>query len=137
MKHDQGKRASAAPPLLSYLLVALALSSTACAPMRPSADQPEAAVPLHNTIRWGTASESNNYGFDVYRGDSADGPFTRLTERPIEGGMESDVPRQYQFVDDTIAQGVTYYYYVEAISLDNVRERFTPIQASKPKYRDR
>ena len=89
--------------------------------------------PLQNTIRWSTASEQNNFGFDVYRSDSRDGPFRRLTKTPVEGGLDSDAPRQYKFVDDTIETGKTYYYYVESISLDNKRERFTPVQASKPK----
>ena len=67
--------------------------------------------------------------------DFTEGPFERLTEKPIQGGMESDETLRYEFIDDTIAEGAIYYYYVESISLDNRRARFTPIQPSKRKYR--
>ncbi|NQY91728.1 MAG: hypothetical protein HRT46_08720 [Deltaproteobacteria bacterium] len=114
------------------VLLCLTLSLAACTSMRQvGADD----IVLQNTIRWATASESNNFGFDVYRGDSTDGSFERLTKRPIQGAMETDVPQQYEFVDDTIKEGKTYYYYVESISLNNVRKRFTPVLASKPKHR--
>jgi hypothetical protein len=114
------------------ILVCLAVWLPACSRHDAGGGPSE---PLRNTIRWSTASESNNFGFDVYRGDSAEGPFRRLTAEPIQGGLESDTQRDYEFVDDTIEEGKTYYYYVESISLDNVREPFTPVEASKPKYR--
>jgi hypothetical protein len=118
----------------SAVLSCFLLSLAACSPMRQAADD---GPPLKNTIRWATATESDNFGFDVYRGDSTDGRFERLTQRPIQSGMENDMPHQYEFVDDTIEEGKIYYYYVESISLNNVRERFTPLQASKPKHRRR
>jgi hypothetical protein len=90
-------------------------------------------APLANTIRWQTATEVENFGFDVYRGDSEEGPFVRLTERPIAGAGTSDVPTRYEFVDDTIEPETAYYYYVESISTGGVRERFTPVFRSKPK----
>ena len=49
------------------VLLCLTLSLAACTPMRQvGADD----IVLQNTIRWATASESNNFGFDVYRGDA-------------------------------------------------------------------
>ncbi len=94
------------------------------------------AEPLSNTLRWKTASEVDNFGFDVYRADSEEGPFERLTERPIPGAGTTDEPQQYVFVDDTIEAGRTYWYYVESISMMGVRERFTPVFRAKPKGTD-
>ena len=89
--------------------------------------------PLSNTIRWATASEINNFGYDVYRGASEEGPFERLTADPVPGAGTTDEPQRYEYVDDTIAPDTSYYYYVESIALDGTRERFTPIFKSRPK----
>jgi len=106
------------------LLTALALVTLA-------ANAGEDEVPSR-TIKWKTASELDNFGFDVYRGESEEGPFTRLTEQPILGAGTSDAPSSYQYVDDTIDPDKTYYYYVESISNNGVRERFTPIYEVGP-----
>jgi hypothetical protein len=94
---------------------------------------PAPTPPYRNTVRWSTASEVDNFGYDVYRGTSKDGPFERLTRDPIPGAGTTDEPQKYSFVDDKIDPYETYYYYVEAISLAGLRERFTPIIQSKPK----
>ena len=86
-----------------------------------------------NKIRWTTASEVDNFGFDVYRAESKEGPFEVLTEEPIEGGGTVDEPRNYLFVDDTIDPKKAYFYYVESISMSGAREQFTPIVRAKPK----
>src|SRR5262245_50115754 len=87
----------------------------------------EEAAKLSNTLRWTTASEIDNFGFDVYRGDQEAGPFARLTQSPIPGAGTSDVPTNYQYVDDTIEPDREYFYYVESISMDGRREHFTPV----------
>lgn len=101
----------------------------------PAADtEPVAAnTTLHNRVRWSTASEVDNFGFDVYRGDSEEGPFTRLTEEPIPGAGTVDEPQQYEWIDTTNDPTRGYYYYVEAISMSNQREPFTPVFFAKPK----
>jgi hypothetical protein len=121
------------------LLAALVLPGGACssnrhdAPPSPPAPGAASTAALSNTIRWTTASEVDNFGFDVYRGESTDGPFRRLNATPIEGGGTTDEPRAYAFVDDTIEPHRTYYYYVESISMSGERQRFTPIGKADPK----
>lgn len=97
------------------------------------ADKEQGEPALENTLRWKTASEVDNFGFDVYRGDSEDGPFERLTEEPIPGAGTTDEPQQYVFVDDTIEAGKAYWYYVESISMMGVREQFTPVFEAEAK----
>lgn len=89
---------------------------------------------LTNAITWATASESDNFGFDVYRSESRSGPFERLTVEPIAGGGTTDLPRNYRFEDDDIEAGQEYFYYVESISLSGERKRFTPVMRAPPKY---
>lgn len=86
-----------------------------------------------NTLRWTTASEVDNFGFDVYRGDQEEGPFERLTESPLAGAGTTDLTTRYSHEDTNIDPYRTYYYYVESISLQGIREQFTPIIRAKPK----
>lgn len=117
----------------TLLLAALALSGGACGSARPPAPPAPVAAAYSNTLRWTTASEDDNFGFDVYRAESTDGPFVRLNPTPIEGGGTTDEPRSYRFVDATVDPHRTYYYYVESISMSGERQRFTPIGKAGPK----
>ena len=62
-----------------------------------------------------------------------DGPFARLSKKPIEGAGTVDQASRYQFVDDTIEPGKVYFYYVESIAMSGKRERFTPVRRAKAK----
>ncbi|MHB8797038.1 MAG: hypothetical protein ACYDBY_01115 [Thermoanaerobaculia bacterium] len=118
-------------PLLTALAfagTAFAVESPAPTPTpAPKAEAPDAkAGRLKNTLRWKTASEVNNVGFDVYRSTAKDGRFERITPKPIPGAGTSDEPHEYAWADDTIEPGTAYWYFVESISLTGVREKFTP-----------
>ena len=89
---------------------------------------------IFNAIRWSTASEVENFGFDIYRGDEEEGPFIRLTEKPMPGAGTTDLPSKYVFEDDSIEEGKAYWYYVESIAMDGEREKFSPVFQSKPKF---
>lgn len=90
---------------------------------------------LANTARWTTASEQDNFGFDVYRSDSEKGQFTKLTKDPIVGAGTSDETHKYEYRDDAIDPCREYWYYVEGISTGGVREKFTPTFRAPPKRR--
>lgn len=94
----------------------------------------ESSDQLINVISWSTASESDNFGFDVYRSETEQGPFVRISTEPLEGGGTTDLPRNYRFVDETIVSGQEYFYYVESISLSGQRQRFTPLMKAPAKY---
>jgi len=119
--------------------VVLAVPAAAQAPA-PAAPAPVADAaspnPLNNTIKWSTASEVDNFGYDVFRGDKEEGPFTRLNAKIIAGAGTVDEPRYYQYVDETIEAGKEYWYYVESVSLAGVREKFTPVFKSRAKTAD-
>lgn len=115
---------------LAALLAACATSQPA---QRDSDDSAASAAPIENVIRWSTASEIENFGYDVFRGPTEEGPFERINPAPIPGHGTTDVPQQYQYADTSIAPNTAYYYYVESISLQGERERFTPVFRSRPK----
>lgn len=88
---------------------------------------------LANTPKWTLASEQDNFGFEVYRGDTEKGEFTKLNKDPILGAGTTDETQKYQFRDDTIDPCKQYWYYIESISTSGVREKFTPTFAASAK----
>ncbi len=109
---------------ISVLIVALIFISVA---------QAEESTGISNKIKWETASELNNFGFDVLRGDGEEGPFTKVNENMIPGAGSIDTPRHYEFIDDTIEAEKVYWYYVESISMSGERQKFTPTFQSRAK----
>jgi len=130
---------AAAPPAPPAPPPAAAPASPSPSPAAPLAAEPSPspsptpAPPYRNTVRWSTASEVDNFGYDVYRGNSKDGPFERITIDPVPGAGTSDETHKYSFVDEKIDPYQSYFYYVESISLAGHRERFTPVIEAKPK----
>lgn len=88
-----------------------------------------------NTARWTTASEQNNFGFDVFRGDSEKGEFKKLTKEPILGAGTSDETHKYEYRDDAIDPCKDYWYYVEGITTSGSHEKFTPTFRAPAKRR--
>ena len=92
-----------------------------------------AAERVTNTARWTTASESDTFGYDVYRGDSEDGKFVRISKKPILGHGTTSETNKYEFVDDTIDPCKDYWYYVEEITTAGERVKFTSVFKAKAK----
>lgn len=94
---------------------------------QPTAPQEPPDEPPVNTLKWTTASEVDNFGFDIYRALSEDGPFEKITVEPVPGAGTVDEPQKYVFVDEAIDPSRDYYYYIESISLGGIREKFSPV----------
>jgi hypothetical protein len=99
----------------------------------PSPEGSPSPKPLANTLKWSTASEVENFGYDIYRSEKEEGPFVRINLKPIPGATTVDEPSYYQYVDADIDPSKGYFYYVESISLKGVREKFTPVIKAPPK----
>ncbi len=56
-----------------------------------------------------------------------------MTATPIPGHGTTDEPSSYEWFDESIDEGVEYWYYVESISISGEREKFTPIFKAKAK----
>lgn len=112
----------------------LALGLSGAAHAQAPADKPPAAAPaekLKNTLRWQT-NDVDSRGFDVYRAEKEDGPFVKLTARPIDGRVRGS-KREFAFVDDTIEPAKAYWYYVEVVTVGGERSRFTPVMKAAAK----
>jgi hypothetical protein len=86
-----------------------------------------AAQRVTNTARWTTASEANTFAYDVYRSDSENGKFVRVTKKPVLGNGTTSETHKYEFVDDTIDPCKDYWYYVEEITTAGERVKFTSV----------
>lgn len=93
----------------------------------------KSAQPLVNRIKWRTAREFRNFGYDVYRSNSEKGPFTKVTPEIILGHGTTDTVHSYQFEDRQVKSCVAYYYYIENISEDGERKRYSSTQKAPVK----
>ncbi|MDQ7029995.1 MAG: hypothetical protein Q9O62_09590 [Ardenticatenia bacterium] len=75
-------------------------------------------------IRWKTASEVNTAGFNLYRGNAPDGPFTqRINEQLIPASTSPLTGGSYVYTDTTVQPGRTYFYELEEVENDGTRAR--------------
>ena len=117
----------------------------AAAPAAPAKDVPEgecgdqSKVPadqrVANTAKWTTASEQDNFGFEVFRGESEKGEFKKITEKPILGAGTSDETHKYEYRDDAIDPCKDYWYYIEQVSTKGVHEKISPVFRAPAKRR--
>ena len=73
-------------------------------------------------IRWTTASELNNAGFNILRSDSRDGEFAQVNEDMIQGNGTTGQRSTYQWVDITAKPHAAYYYRIEDVSFAGERQ---------------
>jgi hypothetical protein len=113
------------------ILSAAGLAHAAPAPTATGGCGDQSKVPaaqrVTNTPKWTTASEADNFGYDVFRGEQEKGPFVKLTKEPILGAGTTDETHNYKFVDSTMDPCKDYWYYVESITQSGSREKFTPV----------
>lgn len=86
------------------------------------------------TVEWRTETEVDAAGFNVYRAPSIDGPYSKVNDAliPGEGGPTSGAT--YTFLDDNVQPGVTYYYRLEDVELDNSVTQHSPIEYTAPRF---
>jgi hypothetical protein len=82
-----------------------------------------ASVVRHNDVEvgWKTVSETNNYGFEVYRKRGEAGEWTKIGF--VEGHGTTLAPQSYSYIDRSLSFG-EYFYRVKQIDLDGKSETF-------------
>ena len=73
-------------------------------------------------IKWATASEVDNAGFNLRRSLTRDGGFTLLNTALIAGAGTTGERQEYTFTDASAKPGVEYYYQLEEVAFDGKRE---------------
>ncbi|MGD8623248.1 MAG: hypothetical protein PVJ34_01835 [Anaerolineae bacterium] len=79
-------------------------------------------------VKWETASEIDNVGFNLYRSDSLDAAPVKLNA----GLIASQAPGStsgavYRFFDEDVQIGRTYYYWLEDVDIYGVSTRHGPV----------
>jgi len=81
-------------------------------------------------LSWETGSELKNLGFNVHRGPSAEGPWTRLTATLIPGLGSSPEGARYLYRDSPLSNGTMWFYLLEDVETTGRTERHGPIEAT-------
>jgi hypothetical protein len=68
----------------------------------------------------------SNFGYDVFRAESEAGPFVKVNDRPVPGHLQPGSVQTFEYEDRAIDPRKDYWYYVESITLQGERVRFTP-----------
>ncbi len=84
------------------------------------------------TIQWTTESEINTAGFNVYRSKEENSGYVKLNDSLIPGSDDSTTGQTYSFIDKSAANGITYYYKLEEIELDGVKNTYGQISVTTP-----
>ncbi len=101
--------------LLAPLTVLTLWALAACAP-----------APARIVVQWTTATEINTAGFNVYRSERAEGPYTKLNAQLIPAS-DALTGGKYQYEDTTVVSGKTYYYQLEDVEYGGATARHGPI----------
>lgn len=91
--------------------------------------QSEEASGRQVLLRWETVSEVDNLGFNVYRGPSAEGPWTKLNDTLIPSQVPpgSPVGAIYEWLDKTLDSTIDNYYILEDVDLSGVATQHGPV----------
>jgi hypothetical protein len=85
----------------------------------------------HILLQWETVSEQHNAGFHLYRGTDAQGAGALLADTLIASEAPgSSEGYSYEWIDQQVQAGTTYYYWLEAVDLNGAASRFGPVSAS-------
>jgi hypothetical protein len=82
-------------------------------------------------VGWETASELDNVGFNIYRGEHADGPKFKINEELIPTLVPPGSPfgAVYKYRDTTAQPGVIYYYWLEDLDISGKTNLHGPEKA--------
>ena len=79
-------------------------------------------------VKWETANQGSNLGFNILRSFKENGDYVKVNEELVEPSSN----HYYDFVDNKIAAGRTYWYKLEDIGKDGEKSMHGPISAKAP-----
>jgi len=80
-------------------------------------------------LEWATATELNSAGFHLWRCDTKDGEYNRITDYLIPAAGTSILGAKYEYEDLDPEQGRAYFYKLEEIDYSNDSAFFGPVSA--------
>ena len=73
-------------------------------------------------------------GFHIYRSGEKAGEYVRITPTLIKGHGTDATPHDYSFLDETAQEGQSYWYLIEDVDFNGVREQSDPIEVRLGRY---
>ena len=96
-------------PSVLALILLLLLGASCSAPVR---------------IDWSTETEINTAGFNIYRGESPDGPFNvKVNQELIRASPDPMTDGKYNYVDSSAELGKLYYYQLEEVERNGTQTK--------------
>ena len=81
-------------------------------------------------LEWTTQSETENFGFNIYRSLDEKGEYIRINTNIINGAGTSSLQHNYNFVDYNVKLGNTYYYKIAEIDFSGNMKLHGPVSAT-------
>jgi hypothetical protein len=81
-------------------------------------------------IKWETASEIDNAGFNIYRAETENGDYIQINEFLIVAQGTTTEGAAYEYVDAGVKNRTTYYYKLEDIDLNGNATFHGPVSAT-------
>ncbi len=78
-------------------------------------------------LQWSTATETENYGFHVFRKDDRDSDFRRISGQIIPGAGNSSRMRTYGFFDEDVVPGSRYMYRIADVDFQGNMTLHEPV----------
>ena len=97
-------------------------------PVTLSRFRPERTVTGHVVIKWTTASEKDNAGFNILRSQQRQGQFVRLNPKLIPGAGTTSERHDYTWKDTTANPRVVYYYRLEDVSFSGQQRQLGTVR---------
>ncbi len=80
-------------------------------------------------IKWSTESESDNFGFYLYRSLDEEGPYEKITPNAIVGQGNSNRAHTYRYLDKSVKTDKDYFYKLVDVDFNGIRTFHGPIMA--------
>jgi hypothetical protein len=84
-------------------------------------------------IQWRTDSEINNAGFNLYRSESREEGYIKISNALIPAKGSATQGAAYEYVDKKVKNRKTYYYKLEDIDLSGKSTMHGPVSATPKK----
>jgi len=78
-------------------------------------------------LKWVTATETENLGFELYRSRERDGSYVRITDKLIPGAGNSQEQKTYVYEDQDVGLDTTYYYRLVDVDFSGHRGFHGPV----------
>jgi hypothetical protein len=80
-------------------------------------------------VSWAAISETNVLGYNIYRAKGFAGAFQKLNDDLIMGKGSIETTVEYDFIDDTVDNGILYQYKIEEVGTDGLSLFHEPVKA--------